>query len=253
MHSASHLARLHKNAIGIRITPGVRRTFPTAMTNTHLWRVELHCHTRASFDSLTTPEAIVAACRQRGIDRIAITDHNTMAGIAAVQALAPDLVIPAEEIKTEEGEVIGWFMTEEIPRGLPLQETIARLKAQGAVIGVPHPLDSLRMGSALGRESLMTIIEQVDALEALNARCLRQSDNDGAQEIAESHGKLMTAGSDAHAAKEIGTAVMLMPPFHDAGSFRQSLASARIEGHLSGGHVRLYSTWAKIYKKILDK
>jgi predicted metal-dependent phosphoesterase TrpH len=220
------------------------------MTTPDLWRVELHCHTRASFDSLTTPEAIVAACRQKGVDRIAITDHNTMAGIATVQALAPDLVIPAEEIKTEEGEVIGWFMTEEIPRGLPLQETLARLKAQGAVIGVPHPLDSLRMGSALGRESLMSIIEQVDALEVLNARCLRQRDNDGAREIAESYDKLMTAGSDAHAAREIGTATMLMPPFHDADSFRQSLAAARIEGRRSGGHVRFYSTWAKLYKKI---
>ncbi len=218
--------------------------------STEFWRVELHCHTRASFDSLARPEDIVQVCREKGIDRIAITDHNTMAGVAAVQALAPELVIPAEEIKTEEGELIGWFMTEEIPRGLPLQETIRRLKAQGAVIGVPHPLDSLRMGSALGRESLMKIIDQVDALEALNARCLRQADNDGAREIAKAHGKLMTAGSDAHAAREIGTAIMFMPPFHDTESFRQSLAAARIEGRLSGGHVRFYSTWAKLVKKL---
>ncbi len=214
-----------------------------------LWRVELHCHTRASFDSLSSPEDIVRVCREKGIDRIAITDHNTMSGIAAVQALASNLVIPGEEIKTEEGEVIGWFMTEEIPRGLPLQETIARLKAQGAVIGVPHPLDSLRMGSALGRESLMKVIDEVDALEVLNARCLRISDNEGAMEIAKAHNKLMTAGSDAHAAREIGTAILLMPPFDDAASFRESLAQARIEGHLSGGHVRFFSTWAKIYKK----
>lgn len=220
------------------------------MSNNELWRVELHCHTRASFDSLTTPAAIVQACRQRNIDRIAITDHNTMAGIAAVQALAPDLVIPSEEIKTAEGDVIGWFMTDEVPRDLPLAETIARLKAQGAVIGVPHPLDSLRMGSALGRDALMTIIEQVDALEVLNARCLRQADNDNAHEMAELYDKLMTAGSDAHAAKEIGAATMLMPPFHDAASFRQSLAQAHIQGHRSGGHVRFYSIWAKLVKKM---
>ncbi len=220
------------------------------MTETTFWRVELHCHTRASFDSLSKPEDIVRTCREKGIDRIAITDHNTMAGIAAVQALAPDLVIPGEEIKTEEGEVIGWYMVEEIPRGLPLAETIALLQAQGAVIGVPHPLDSLRMGSALGRESLMKVIDQVDALEVLNARCLRRQDNDDAREIAKAYGKLMTAGSDAHAAREIGTATVLMPPFHDAQSFRESLAQARVEGELSGGHVRFYSTWAKIYKKI---
>jgi len=221
--------------------------------STDLWRVELHCHTRASFDSLSRPEEIVRVCREKGIDRIAITDHNTMAGIAAVQALAPELVIPAEEIKTAEGELIGWFMSEEIPRGLPLQETIARLRAQGAVIGVPHPLDSLRMGSALGREALLKVIDQVDALEVLNARCLRAGDNDGARAIAKTYGKLMTAGSDAHAAREIGTAVVLMPPFHDAESFRQSLASARIEGGRSRGHVRFYSTWAKIYKYVVGR
>ncbi len=217
------------------------------------WRVELHCHTQASFDSLTKPEAIVRACREKGVDRIAITDHNTMAGVAAVQALAPDLVIPGEEIKTAEGELIGWFMTEEIPRGLSLEETIARLRAQGAVIGVPHPLDSLRMGSALGEEALMRVIDQVDALEVLNARCLRQGDNDRARAIARAHGKLMTAGSDAHAAREIGAAVMIMPPFHDAESFRQSLAAAHIEGRLSGGHVRLFSTYAKVVKKLFRK
>ncbi len=216
-----------------------------------LWRVELHCHTRASFDSLTKPEDIVRACREKGIDRIAITDHNTMAGVAEVQALAPDLVIPGEEIKTAEGEIIGWFMTEAIPRGLPLEETIRLLKAQGAVIGAPHPLDSLRMGSALGEKALMRVIDQVDALEALNARCLRQEDNDRALAIAKAHDKLVTAGSDAHAAREIGAAIMIMPPFHDADSFRRSLAAARIKGRLSGGHVRLYSTWAKIVKKAL--
>ncbi|HIQ11579.1 MAG TPA: PHP domain-containing protein [Caldilineales bacterium] len=215
------------------------------------WRVELHCHTRASFDSLTKPEDIVRACREKGIDRIAITDHNTMAGVAEVQALAPELVIPGEEIKTAEGEIIGWFMTEEIPRGLPLEETLRLLRAQGAVIGAPHPLDSLRMGSALGEETLMRIIDQVDALEALNARCLRQRDNDRALAIAKAHGKLVSAGSDAHAAREIGSAIMIMPPFHDADSFRRSLAAARIEGRLSGGHVRLYSIYAKIVKRAL--
>ncbi len=212
------------------------------------WRVELHCHTRASFDSLTKPEAIVRACQEKGIDRIAITDHNTMAGIEALQELAPDLIIPGEEIKTAEGEVIGWFMQEAIPRGLPLEETIRLLKQQGAVIGVPHPLDSLRGGSALGKEALMRVIDQVDAVEVLNARCLRHRDNDEARAIAQTHHKWMTAGSDAHTAREIGTAVMIMPPFHDAESFRQSLAVARIEGRLSGRHVRLYSTFAKVVK-----
>ena len=213
------------------------------------WRVELHCHTQASFDSLASPEAIVRACRARGIDRIAITDHNTMAGIAAVQALAPDLVIPGEEIKTAEGELLGWFMTEPIPGGLSLAETLERLHAQGAVVGVPHPLDRLRMGSALGREALLRVINQVDALEVLNARCLRKRDNDEAMALAKHYDKLITAGSDAHASLEVGTATMLMPPFHDADSFRQSLRQAQIQGKRSCRFVRSYSTFAKLYKR----
>ncbi len=213
------------------------------------WRVELHCHTRASYDSLASPEAIVRACRQRGIDKLAITDHNTMAGIAAVQALAPDLVIPGEEIKTAEGELLGWFMTSPIPRGLSMDETLQRLRAQGAVIGVPHPLDTLRMGSAVGPGVLSRIIQQVDALEVLNARCLRQSDNAQALDFAKRYDKLQAAGSDAHSPTEIGTATLLMSPFHDADSFRRSLARAQIQGRRSHSFVRLYSTWAKIYKK----
>lgn len=218
-----------------------------------LWRVELHCHTRYSFDSLTKPEAVIAACRKRGIDRIAITEHNNIAGALAAQRLAPDLIIVGEEIKTTGGEIIAWFVREEIRRGLTPQETIARLRDQGAVIGIPHPLDSLRRGSAMGLETTLALIDQVDALEVFNARCLRPADNENSRALAEKQGKLMTAGSDAHSAGEIGAALMRMAPFHDADSFRRSLAAARIEGHLSGGHVRLHSTFAKIYKRFSVK
>ena len=214
------------------------------------WRVELHCHSRYSFDSLISPEAIVAACQERGIDRIAITEHNNIAGAMAIQQLAPELVIVGEEIKTVEGEVIAWFVQEEVPRGLSLAETIARLKEQSAVIGIPHPLDSLRGGSALGLEATLRIIDQVDAIEVLNARCMRASDNTAARRLAQEHGKLMTAGSDAHSAGEIGAATMLMPPFHDADSFRASLSQGTIKGGRSSQVVRLYSTYAKLYKRL---
>ncbi len=221
------------------------------MTDNPTWRVELHSHTRHSPDSLTQPEAIVAACRELGIDRIAITEHNNIAGALAVQRLAPELVIVGEEVKSAEGDIIGWFVKEAIPKGLSLEETIARLKDQDAVIAIPHPLDSLRGGSALGLEATLRIIEQVDAIEVLNARCMRASDNDHARQIAQEYGKLMTAGSDAHTAGEIGAATMLMPPFHDADSFRDSLAHSVIEGDRSSQIVRLYSTYAKLHKRLL--
>ncbi|NOZ49454.1 MAG: PHP domain-containing protein [Chloroflexi bacterium] len=223
------------------------------MTSSTLWRVELHCHSRYSPDSLTSARAIITACRQRGIDRIAITEHNNIAGALAVQRLAPDLVIVGEEIKTQEGEIIAWFMHEPVPKGLTPVETIRRLRAQGAVIGIPHPLDSLRRGSAMGLDATLAIIDQVDALEVLNARSVSMKDNDRARALAEQYGKLMTAGSDAHTSGEIGQAALLMPPFTDAESFRASLAHARIEGDISGHHVHFYSTYAKIYKRLFGQ
>lgn len=218
-----------------------------------IWRVELHCHTRYSPDCLTRPRAIVAACRRRGIDRIAITDHNTIAGALAVQKLAPELVIIGEEIRSEVGEVIAYFLSEEVPPGLTLAETIARLRDQNAVISVPHPLDGLRLGSALGLETVRSVIDRVDALEVFNARCLRASDNVAALQLAREHGKLETAGSDAHSAGEIGRATLLMSPFRDAHSFRAALAASRVEGRLSGGHVRFYSIFARFYKRLLAR
>lgn len=221
----------------------------TDPTSPALWRVELHCHTMFSPDSLTKPQAIIEACRKAGIDRIAITEHNTIAGALAVRSLAPEMVIVGEEIKTAKGEILAWFLTEEVPMGLSPEETIRRLRAQGAVISLSHPLDPSRGKSAMGLEATLSIIEQVDALEVFNARCLSAEPNDSARRLAEDYGKLMHAGSDAHTAREVGTAVTLMPPFHDADSFRRSLAQATIDAHLSGGHVRLFSRYAAMVKR----
>jgi predicted metal-dependent phosphoesterase TrpH len=220
------------------------------MNTSELWRVELHSHTCFSPDSLARPEAIIAACRRRGIAKIAITDHNTIAGAVAAARLAPDLVIIGEEIMTTQGEIIAWFVREEVPRGLSPAETLARLRNQGAVIGIPHPLDRLRH-SAMGLEMTLALLDQVDALEVFNARCLRSADNEAALRLAQAQGKLGTAGSDAHTIGEIGAALTVMPPFTNAETFRHSLAAATVAGRPSGAHVHLYSLLAKQAKPFL--
>ncbi len=220
------------------------------MNPSELWRVELHSHTCFSPDSLARPEAVIAACRRHGIAKIAITDHNTIAGALAAARLAPDLVIVGEEIMTDRGELIAWFVQEEVPRGLSPAATLARLRDQGAVVGIPHPLDGLRR-SAMGAEITLALLDQVDALEVFNARCLRAADNEAAQRLAVAHGKPGTAGSDAHTIGEIGMAIMRMPPFTDAETFRRSLAVAQYEGRLSGAHVHFYSQLAKHSKRFL--
>src|SRR3989304_353628 len=134
-----------------------------------VWNVELHCHTYWSKDSLASPQALLEVCRQRGIDRLAVTDHNTVRGGQDAAALAPERFIVGEEILTTEGELLGYFLNEEMPAGLSPQETIARLRRQGAVISVSHPYDYARQG-AWREEVLRPLLPQLDAVETFNAR-----------------------------------------------------------------------------------
>jgi predicted metal-dependent phosphoesterase TrpH len=215
----------------------------------NLWKVDLHSHTIYSKDCLTRPEALVAQARARGLDKIAVTEHNNLQGALAAKALAPDLVIVGEEIKTTHGEIIAYFVEEEVPAGLSPQETIARLRAQGAVISIPHPLDGLR-GSAMGLENVLSIIDLVDALEVLNARCVRKEDNVAAARLAQERGKLMTAGSDAHILYEVGRCYVMMPPFEDnPSSFLAALAGAEAVGIESPFWPHFASTYAKWHKR----
>lgn len=215
-----------------------------------MWKVDLHAHTIYSKDCLTPVAKLIEKARAVGIDKIAVTEHNNVEGALAAKALAPDLIIVGEEIKTTHGEIIAYFVKEGVPKGLSPQETIRRLREQGAVISVPHPLDSLRR-SAMGRENLLEIIDQVDALEVRNARCVRPADNLAAAELARAHGKLITAGSDAHTLSEIGRCTMAMPAFDDdAESFHEALAQGQAQGEVSPFWPHLASTYAKWYKRL---
>ncbi|MDH7487229.1 MAG: PHP domain-containing protein [Anaerolineae bacterium] len=214
-----------------------------------IWKVDLHVHTDYSEDSFTKLPALIAACRRKGLARVAITDHNTIVGALAAQALAPDLIIVGQEIDTTQGELIAYFLREEVPRDLTPQEAIARLRQQGAVISVSHPFESLR-ASALARGALEEIIDQVDALEVFNARCLLQEDNRKAAEWAKRYGKLATAGSDAHTLWELGRGYVELPPFDGPEGFLRSLAQGRVGGRPSGLLVHFPSTLAKPWHRL---
>jgi predicted metal-dependent phosphoesterase TrpH len=205
-------------------------------------KVDFHVHTCYSKDSLTPLEEVIGACQERGIDKVAITDHNTIAGALALLEMAPDLVIVG-------GEIIAYFVEDEVPKGLPLQEAIARVREQGGIVGVPHPLDRLRR-EALGRTHLLSIIEQVDLLEVFNARTIFPSDNRRALDLARERGLLASAGSDAHMACEIGHAYVEMPIFNDKDGFLRSLAQGQIVGRLTSPLIHLVSTWAKLIKRL---
>jgi hypothetical protein len=212
--------------------------------------IEFHCHTRFSKDSLLPPEKLVDTCRRKGLSRVVVTDHNSIAGARQAQAYAPDLVIVGEEIMTTQGELLAAFVREEIPRGLPPQEAIARLREQGAFISVSHPFDQLRNGH-WQPEHLTAILPLVDAIETFNARCMSADFNRRAQEFAVKMGIPGTAGSDAHAAFELGRARMHLPDFNDAEGLRGVIAQARFQARLSSPFVHFTSRYA-VWKKARD-
>jgi len=195
------------------------------------------------------PARILEVCRRRGIDRVAITDHNTIDGALEAQELSPERVIVGEEIMTDRGELLGYFLSELIPAGLSPQETIERLRDQGAVISVAHPFDSARKGSWAEAE-LRRILPLVDAIETFNARTWTKGANDRAKALADEVGITGTAGSDAHAYLEVGRAFMRMPEFEGPSEMQSSLRSAEIAARRSSPLVHFLSRYASLRKRL---
>jgi predicted metal-dependent phosphoesterase TrpH len=211
-------------------------------------KVDFHSHTSFSKDSQTSPERIIAAARRRGLDRLVITDHNSIGGAQVAQRLAPDLVIVGEEIETQAGEILASFVTEEIPRGLPVKEVIRRLRQQGAFISVSHPFDHSRSGFLL--IDLNDIAPLVDAIEVFNARCVFARTNQLAQEYARAHHLAGTAGSDGHIAWEVGRTYLQVPPFNSAEELRQVIAQGEPVGRLVPLAMHAYATFISIPKRM---
>lgn len=219
------------------------------MYNFAVLTIELHAHTRASEDCLMRPADIVRTCQRLGLDRLAVTDHNTIRGALEVQTLAPELVIIGEEIMTTQGELLAYFVREEVPPGLSPLETITRLRAQGCAISVSHPFDRLRQG-AWNPADLAAILPLVDAIEVFNARCIYAADNTRALAFAQEHAKLGTVGSDAHSQRELGRAVVRVPGAASGAELVAGLASGQRQTRLSSPAIHFTSRFAKIWKRL---
>jgi predicted metal-dependent phosphoesterase TrpH len=216
-------------------------------------KFDLHMHSHHSRDCTIPTAEVIRLCQRRGMNGIAITDHNSLAGGREGVALAPPgfTVIPGEEVRSSEGEIIGLFLEEEIPGGLSPEETATRIRAQGGVVIVPHPFDPLRR-SPLKTPALERLAAAglVDAIEVLNARMALKSHNLRGAEFAARMGLPGTAGSDAHSRPEYAHAWIEIAPFATPAEFLQNLNTATIGGDLSPFFVHLLSTVAKRRKKI---
>jgi predicted metal-dependent phosphoesterase TrpH len=212
-------------------------------------RVEFHCHTEFSDDSLTPVARLLEVCRRRGIDRVIVTDHNSILGARAAQALDPERVIIGEEIMTTRGELLAAFVLEQVPAGLDPQQAIARLRAQGAFISVSHPFDTMRAGG-WDLADLEAILPLVDAIEVYNSRCMLPSFNRRARQFADRHQLAGTVGSDAHAAFELGRATLDLPPFSGPEELRAVIRRGIARTRWSPPWIHLSSRYAKLRKKL---
>lgn len=212
-------------------------------------RADLHLHTAYSLDSSVSLEEVIEACLKKGINCLAVTDHGNITGALKMKRIAPFKVIVGEEILTKEGEVTGFFLQEGIPSGLPLEETIEKIKVQGGLVGVPHPFDRFRI-SAIRPAAIQRIASQIDLLEAFNSRTPLYRDSERASVFAHRNGLPVCAGSDAHTPQEIGNAYMEMPEFDTPDEFLQSLRLAKLHGERSSFVVHIASTWSRLVTKI---
>jgi predicted metal-dependent phosphoesterase TrpH len=177
--------------------------------------VDLHCHTSASFDSLSDPVAVVRAAARRGLTHLAITDHDRIDGALRARDAAPAglTVIVGEEVKTADGDLVALFLERPIPPGLPAAETVEAIRAQGGLAGIPHPFDRFRFsGMAAGQDTgvLERLALLVDFVEAHNARVPYAGANDRAAAFAREHGLAGIAVSDAHTVMEVGIAYAVL-------------------------------------------
>ncbi|HEY2651298.1 MAG TPA: PHP domain-containing protein, partial [Solirubrobacteraceae bacterium] len=200
----------------------------TRLSSRRLIDVDLHMHTDHSYDCATPVEVLLAEARARGLGAIAITDHNEISGAHEARAKAEGIkVIVAEEVKTAgQGEVIGLFIEDKIPRGLTLRETIAEIKRQGGLVYIPHPFD--RLHSVPDYEHLLPVLDQIDAIEVFNPRVAIAEFNDEAVRFAAKYRIPAGAGSDAHVPQGLGSVRIRMRDFDGPEEFLQSLREADI-------------------------
>jgi predicted metal-dependent phosphoesterase TrpH len=215
---------------------------------------DLHTHSRASFDSLASPASLVRTAARHGLTHLAITDHDRIDGALEARALAAELapeltVIVGEEVRTADGDLICLFLDEAIPPGLPAADAIARARAQGGLVGVPHPFDRFR-GSLLRDERMTSLAGQVDWVEAHNARIAVGKGNQLAAEFAREHALPGIAVSDAHSSFEVGVAYTA---FETDPSTPSGLLAALADVELVMGraslYVRLLTPLAKVVQR----
>jgi predicted metal-dependent phosphoesterase TrpH len=240
---------LHLRGLGEE-SPRKRARMAALATRPDWINADLHMHSNFSKDCTSSIATILRTAREVGLGAIAIADHNEIKGalLAREMAEGDPFVIVAEEIKTSEGEVIGLFLQELIPKGLSFDQTVSLIKEQGGLVYVPHPFDALRTTPSY--RTLVDNLHRIDVIEVYNAKVALSSFNLGAERFAAKYNIVAGAGSDAHVPQAIGTAMLHMPRFHDQQSFMAALWEADI---IARRKSLLYLQSLKLLRTTLDR
>jgi len=187
-------------------------------------RVDLHLHSNYSHDGRSSLQQLIDRALECGLDRIALTDHNTFDGAANLARIAPELAIASEEIKTLEGEVIGLFITSRVQPFLRPEQAMDLIHGMGGLVYVPHPVDRRR--SHFLPERIVALADRIDIIETYNPWCDAAA-NQAAARLADELGKVAATGSDSHSADELGLSWMEMDDYSGTEDFLEKLRFAR--------------------------
>jgi predicted metal-dependent phosphoesterase TrpH len=228
---AAEFEAIYRRVLGRRHDEDGNPELRARIAERELIEVDLHMHTDHSPDCATPVEVLLQTARDRGLGAIAITDHNEVSGALEAREIAKGMddieVIVAEEVKTaEQGEVIGLFLEEKIPKGLSMTETIAEIRRQGGLVYVPHPFD--RFHSVPDYEHLIEIVEEVDILEVFNPRVALTAFNEEAERFARKYRIVPGAGSDSHVAQGLGSVRVRIHDFDGPEEFLEAMRDADI-------------------------
>jgi len=213
---------------------------------------DFHVHTRYSPDSLLTEDRLIQLALERGLTHVAVTNHNNVEGAIAVRDRAAELevddrlhVILGEEVSSADGEIVGIFLNETIPRGLSAAETADAIHAQGGLVSIPHPFDPFRR-SHIREEALIGLAEagQIDAIEVFNSRVTFERHNERAADLAASYGIPPIACSDTHTGMEVAMAFNALPAFSNADELRAALRESEWHGTRSTKLIHVATRWA---------
>jgi len=228
---AAEFEAIYRRLVARRHDPGGDERVRRRIAKRPLIEVDLHMHTDHSPDCATPVEVLLETARDRGLGAIAITDHNEVSGALEARRLAEGMddlkVIVGEEVKTaEQGEVIGLFLEQKIPRGMTMAETVAAIREQDGLVYVPHPFD--RFHSVPDYEHLLEIVEEIDVLEVFNPRVALTAFNEEAERFARKYRIVSGAGSDSHVAQGLGSVRVRIHDFDGPEEFLEAMRDADI-------------------------